>query len=431
MDMRRVSSGDDEKYRVMALDPGGLRTLCRITPYSLFLVDEQGSILMANGRACDLFGYPEDELIGQLIELLVPEALRSAHRTRRHAHVMDGGPQAMQIREGLDVLARRRDGSLIPVEVTLVPVDTVQGRAVLASVIDLRQRKDLENQLREERDFSEATIDSLPGLFYLLDREGRFLRWNRNLEHVVGTTAEELLQLQAWSLFGDPDAERIRDAIEMVFREGAHEIDAELNVRRGLPVPYHFTGRRVELAGQECLTGAGIDISNRKALENRLRYQANHDSLTGLVNRHHFEELLTQEFARSQRSGTPFSVVMMDIDHFKSVNDHFGHPTGDQVLRRFAESQQARTRTSDIFARWGGEEFVLLLPETELAGAASLAEAVRARVAETPMPGPGRITVSLAVAANRDGESAHGLLKRLDEALYEAKNRGRNRVVIC
>lgn len=431
MDMRRVQPGDDETYRVMALDPGALQTLCRITPYPLFLVDEHGSIRMANVRACDLFGYPEDELTGQLIELLVPEALRPGHVSQRHAYGVAEGPRPMQIREGLDVLARRRDGSLIPVEVTLVPVDTVQGRGVLASVIDLRQRKDLENQLREERDFSEAIIDSLPGLFYLLDREGRFLRWNRNVEHVTGATAEELSKLQAWSLFGDPDAERIRDAVETVFREGTHEIDAELNVRRGLPVPYHFTGRRVELAGQECLTGAGIDISNRKALESRLRYQANHDSLTGLVNRHHFEELLTQEFARSQRSGTPFSVVMMDIDHFKSVNDHFGHPTGDQVLRRFAESQQARTRTSDIFARWGGEEFVLLLPETELAGAALLAEAVRVRVAETPVPGPGRITVSLAVAANRDGESAHDLLQRLDEALYEAKNTGRNRVVIC
>jgi diguanylate cyclase (GGDEF)-like protein len=185
------------------------------------------------------------------------------------------------------------------------------------------------------------------------------------------------------------------------------------------------------LGGQECLTGAGIDISNQKALEARLRYQANHDSLTGLVNRNHFEELLRQEVARAKRFGTTFSMVLMDIDHFKRVNDHFGHLTGDQVLRSFAESQQARTRASDILARWGGEEFVLLLPETDLAGGASLAEAVRARVAETPMPGPGRITVSLSVTAHRDGESVHELLKRLDEALYEAKNSGRNRVVVC
>jgi diguanylate cyclase (GGDEF)-like protein/PAS domain S-box-containing protein len=429
MDMRRVPPGAQEAYGVMVMAPEALRTICRITPYPLFLVDDQGSIVMANIRACDLLGYPEDELIGQPIEVLVPETLRVAHRGQRDAYL--GMAEIRHVREGLDVDARRRDGSEIPVEVTLVPVDTVQGRAVIASVIDLRQRKDLESQLRDERDFSEAIIDSLPGLFYLLNREGRFLRWNRNVELVTGANADELARLPAWSLFDDQDAERIREAIEAVFREGGCEIDAELNTRDGVSIPYHFTGRRVELGGQECLTGAGIDISNQKALEARLRYQASHDSLTGLVNRNYFEELLRQEFARAKRSETPFSVVMMDIDHFKKVNDHFGHLTGDQVLRRFAESQQARTRTSDILARWGGEEFALLLPETDLAGGASLAEAVRARVAETPMPGPGRITVSLAVTAHRDGESVHELLKRLDEALYAAKDSGRNRVVVC
>ena len=431
MDMRHVPPSDDEAYRVMALDPGALQTLCRITPYPLFLVDDQGSILMANLRASDLFEYPEDELIGEFIELLVPEKFRPAHRGQSQSYLADADPRRIRIRDGLDVLARRRDGSLIPVEVTLVPVDTVQGRAVLASVIDLRQRKDLESQLREERDFSEAIIDSLPGLFYLLDRKGRFLRWNRNLEHVTGATPDELERLSAWSLFGGRDAARIRNAIETVFRVGFHEIDAELNTRKGTSVPYHFTGRRAELAGQECLAGAGIDISTRKALEADLRYQANHDSLTGLANRHHFEELLRQEVARSQRSGTFFSVAVMDIDHFKRVNDQFGHLTGDQVLRHFAESLRGRIRTTDILGRWGGEEFLLLLPETDAAGGASLAEMVRTRVEETSMPGPGRITVSLAVTTHRRGESPHELLNRLDKALYEAKEAGRNRVVIC
>jgi diguanylate cyclase (GGDEF)-like protein/PAS domain S-box-containing protein len=431
MDMRHVPPRDGEAYRVMAMDPEALHTLCRITPYPLFLVDDQASIVMANQRASCLFGYHEDQLVGQPVELLVPETFRPTHRGKRQAYLDETEPRRIRVREGLDVLARRVDGGLIPVEVALVPVETVRGRAVIVSVIDLRQRKDLEARLRDERDFSEAIIDSLPGLFYLLDREGRFLRWNRNVERVTGATPDELVRLPAWSLFRDRDAVRVRNAIETVFRDGVHEIDAELNTRTETSVPYHFTGRRVELAGKECLTGAGVEISTRKGLEEQLRYQANHDSLTGLVNRHHFEELLRQEFARSQRSGTVFSVAMMDIDHFKKVNDHYGHLTGDQVLRDFRKALQARVRATDTLARWGGEEFVLLLPETDATGGASLAEVVRARVEETPMPGPGRITVSLAVTAHRRGESPNELLNRLDKGLYEAKRAGRNRVVAC
>ncbi len=187
----------------------------------------------------------------------------------------------------------------------------------------------------------------------------------------------------------------------------------------------------MELAGRQYLTGAGVDSSASKALEADLRHRANHDSLTGLANRHHFENILRHELTRSERYGTPVALIMIDIDHFKTINDRYGHPVGDDVLRRFAESLKERIRVTDSVARWGGEEFMMVLPQTDAHEGLLLAEAVRNRVAKTPRPGPGRITLSSAVTVQREGESRQELLRRLDEVLYRAKREGRNRVVTC
>ena len=429
--MRRTKPYDMPARGVVTLDPESLKSLCEISPYPLLLIDDRGSILNANPRAGDLFGYPEDDLVGQPVELLIPETLRPAHQLQRDSYVSQTRAGQRVMRDGLDVEARKRDGTLIPVEVTLVPVDTTGGRAIVTSVIDLRPRKTLEAQLREERDLSDAIIRSLPGVFYLLDDQGRFQRWNRNLERVTERSAEELFQAPAWSLFDPRDSHRIQKAIETVFRDGSFEIDAEFKTPSGSSIPFHFTGLRVELAGRQYLTGAGVDISTRKALEADLRHRANHDALTGLVNRHHFENILRHELTRSERYGTPVALITLDIDHFKAINDRFGHLIGDEVLRRFAASLKDRIRATDTLARWGGEEFMILLPQTDAHNGMLMAEAVRALIAETPMPGPGRITLSAAVTIHRDGESRHELLRRLDEALYRAKREGRNRVVTC
>lgn len=429
--MRRTGPHDIASDGVVTMDPESLKSLCEISPYPLLLVDDQGSILKANPRAGELFGYPEDDLVGQPVELLIPEAQRGGHQLQRHAYVAQTRTGERLMRNGRDVAARTGDGTLIPVEVTLVPVDTAEGRAVVTSVIDLRPRKALEAQLREERDLSDAIIRSLPGVFYLLDHRGRFQRWNRNLEEVTERSAEELARTPAWSLFDPVDASRIQEAIGTVFQESAFEIDAELKTPSGASIPYHFTGLRVELGGSLYLTGAGVDISARRALEADLRHQANHDALTGLVNRYRFESVLSHELTRAERYDTPLTLIMMDIDHFKTINDRFGHPVGDEVLRCFAESLKGRIRATDTLARWGGEEFMILLPQTDAHSGMLMAEAVRALVAETPMPGPGQITVSAAVTTYRDGESRHELLRRLDEALYRAKREGRNRVVAC
>ncbi len=170
-------------------------------------------------------------------------------------------------------------------------------------------------------------------------------------------------------------------------------------------------------------------LSARLREANRaLEYRASHDALTGLWNRHRFELALDHECDRKARYGGQFSLVMIDIDRFKSVNDEHGHDIGDSVLRHLAGLIRQTLRAPDQAGRWGGEEFMVLLPETAIDDARQLAQRLRQHVGDEDFAGPGRLTVSLGVTSTDGREDRTEVLKRLDEALYRAKKGGRNRV---
>ncbi|MBR9805568.1 diguanylate cyclase, partial [bacterium] len=153
------------------------------------------------------------------------------------------------------------------------------------------------------------------------------------------------------------------------------------------------------------------------------------DALTQLPNREAYDERITTEFARWQRYRRPLSLAVVDVDHFKSVNDNYGHMAGDNVLRILANTLTKRLRRTDYIARYGGEEFVILMPETGLADAMHVMEQVREKVAETPFhfkSEPLTITVSCGLASFNEGDSIEQVFERADEQLYAAKNGGRN-----
>lgn len=157
---------------------------------------------------------------------------------------------------------------------------------------------------------------------------------------------------------------------------------------------------------------------------------AHTDALTGLANRRAAQEALGREVARAARYQRELALLMLDLDRFKVLNDGHGHPVGDRVLVALAERLRAHVRASDLVARWGGEEFVVLAPETPAADAERLAEHLRAQVARDPFLDGHRITVSVGVASHREGDEVETLVARSDAALYRAKAGGRNRVAI-
>ncbi|ARJ67812.1 response regulator [Magnetospirillum sp. ME-1] len=152
------------------------------------------------------------------------------------------------------------------------------------------------------------------------------------------------------------------------------------------------------------------------------------DTLTGLFNRRRLDEAYAHELDRAQRYAKPVSLIISDVDHFKSVNDTHGHQTGDDVLKTIAGLLRSGVRAVDIVGRWGGEEFLVICPDTDLDGAVALAEKLRASIAEEPVATIGSTTASFGVAQYRDGESFKDTVARADTALYRAKINGRNRV---
>jgi diguanylate cyclase (GGDEF)-like protein len=166
--------------------------------------------------------------------------------------------------------------------------------------------------------------------------------------------------------------------------------------------------------------------------EQRLLIESMTDPLTGLLNRRYFNEQTQKEVARSRRHNLRFSVLMLDIDHFKRINDTYGHPVGDLAIKALADICNKALRPQDILARYGGEEFVLALPHTEAEGAAVVAERIRQTVEQIELiteAGPVRFTVSIGISTYMKDLPLEQIVGRADEALYKAKQSGRNRVV--
>ena len=194
----------------------------------------------------------------------------------------------------------------------------------------------------------------------------------------------------------------------------------------------HRMTRRLLAHSHEMESTVRLRTQELQAANQALEMQARSDPLTGLLNRRGLEGQFNFAIALARRSGRPLSLLAVDVDHFKRVNDTHGHGVGDQVLQSLAQTLQQRLRSSDVAARIGGEEFVALLPDTSLEEARAAADALRLAVAAQSHPQAGPITISLGVSALRadDADNASTLLERADAALYQAKKEGRNRVCV-
>jgi diguanylate cyclase (GGDEF)-like protein len=179
----------------------------------------------------------------------------------------------------------------------------------------------------------------------------------------------------------------------------------------------------------DALQPLALGLENSRLFE-RLAIRAETDELTQLPNRRKFMETLTDEVARARREGSPLSLLMADIDFLKKINDAHGHPAGDLAIRHVADTFTRRRRATDLPARLGGEEFGMLLPRTDADAATTTAERICREVADKPVPGVGKVTVSLGLATLDEAGDGEGLIQRADEQLYAAKTSGRNRVCV-
>jgi diguanylate cyclase (GGDEF)-like protein/PAS domain S-box-containing protein len=311
--------------------------------------------------------------------------------------------------------------------------------AFLVAFLNLRHRQSANDLKENETRLREITSTMSDGLM-VVGRDGKIMFANPEAGLLLGYEANELLGADMHDLLhvtaeGSPAA-RGECPVLGITRSGQTYRGVEESFRRKdgsvMPVSVSVSAvRRDNDVGD--IVVAFHDISERKLLERELEHRAHTDVLTGLSNRRHFYELAEQEVARAKRYGTPLAVLMLDIDHFKKINDTYGHPIGDAVLQKLSEVCRKTLRENDIIGRLGGEEFAILLPEADNQRALEVAERLRLAVANSriPLPKEGhfRFFVSIGVTSFVEtDESIDSMLKRADAALYASKHGGRNRV---
>ncbi|MBZ0114439.1 MAG: diguanylate cyclase [Thermoanaerobaculia bacterium] len=319
--------------------------------------------------------------------------------------------------------------------------------------LDITNAKMAAAELRQGEQRWRALFDLLPVGASVLNSRNRIVEHNLALERILGLTREEIEDgmFRDWRFFGNdggvlsedrfPSVRARRtnrpiDAVEITIeREDGSRIETSVSAA-ALPQP----AGSVVIVTNDITAQVRAREAERRAkaeLEKALLEQTEHartDFLTQVWNRRHFFELATHELALATRHQQALSVVLLDIDSFKAINDRYGHEVGDEVLQHVAQAMKTALRDTDILARHGGEEFVVLLPFTDSPAAGLVAENLRAAASGFRVENEARITevtISAGVAAARRGDSVDSLVSRADHAMYTAKSTGRNRVVVA
>ena len=307
-----------------------------------------------------------------------------------------------------------------------------QGAEVATMAEELADARD---KAVKEKNLLQTILGTTPDLIALKDRSFSFRNANPAFCEFLGLSEQEIIGRSDFDLFPEDQAKMNRYDDEQVLKTGKQSVrDAEVSGAAGTAW-LHVVKTPVFDAGGNAygVLWSIRNINERKQLERELERLATTDPLTGVNNRRSFMATLEAEAKRADRYHRPLSVLMIDIDHFKSVNDTYGHAVGDQVLGLLAQSCVKISRRQDVIGRLGGEEFAVLVPESGLPGAQVLAERIRSTVADMEIPVPNgilRTSVSIGVTECRSAEeSVAQALARADQALYRAKESGRNRVV--
>ena len=414
------------------------RSIFETTGVGIALLDQSGRVLRTNEALTTILDRAPESLEG----CALTDCLDAGHR-EAGASALEALACGRAGRREIELQYRRSDGQGIWVHqaMSLLCGLEDQPEHVVVLLNDISQRKAYERQLSRKRRQMDRVLNSAGEGIIGLDQEGRVMFVNEAACRMTGFTQADFQGGRVHDLVhhhrADGRTYQLDDCpICATIQDGRiRRVDEEVFWRRdGSSFPVEYVASPIASDEGQLTEGAVVvfqDITERRRLEAELTRRATTDGLTGVMNRSRFEEVLRHEFQRMARSGAPLSVVMFDIDHFKAINDNFGHGAGDDVLRELVERVHAELREVDSLARWGGEEFMVLLPETAAEGARALAERVRRRVAAAGFAEVGRVTISLGVAQRRPEESEDDLLRRVDDALYAAKEHGRNRVMIA
>jgi len=391
--------------------------------------------LYADDNYARFFGYQTGQDILSLTSLL---QLIAPHDHQKAMFVYNGimsGKQKSGVRTYKNI---DKEGN----ELVVLAIDHIiewqDQQAMQVSIIDLSYQFEMQRKLKVSEERYRALVDgSIQGI--LVHKDFNPLFCNQAYAQMFGFEDEQALM----------DENSILPLISSKYHHQAHQDNYALLVGEksviktevkgiradGSTVWVSLLSRTVLWDGEQTVQVTAMDITEQKLLRERLEYRANYDGLTNMLTRRAFEELLEKQFVYDQRHSNSLCCVLIDVDNFKSINDQNGHHTGDEVLQLFAYTCKRVIRKSDFIGRWGGDEFVLILPNTDLEQAKLIAERLCddiTKIRITVDSGSLSFSVSMGVSSLSDhNSSVKILLSEADKALYQAKHQGKSRVLIA
>lgn len=286
----------------------------------------------------------------------------------------------------------------------------------------------------------QLVLNDVGAYVFVKDKNKKYIYANQLINNLFKDRFDSIIGLTDNDLFDLVASSDAQDNDDIVLRFGTSIKANEISIIKStgekrvyLSVKKPIYNQHKEIVG---IMGISTDISEIHSLKEELEVQATTDHLTGLYNRRFFFELAKRTFSESQRHNNPLSIIMMDIDFFKKINDKYGHPVGDIIINVISSQSRSLLRKEDIISRVGGEEFAILLPNTDMKSAQLIAEKIRYHVGSQSLTGEwvGKIEpkISLGVSTYTQGDTEfHEMYTRSDKALYEAKYSGKNKVCVA
>ena len=415
------------RFRLFDIVPIARETLIEKLPDAILVLDEQKRIIDANPAAQLITGKGIARLVGEKITGVLP--FPEFWYTTDYANDQKSDEFSMRLR-GLQ--------EHFSIDANLLINSEKQQTGYLLLFRNITEQKKIMLDLRQSVALTKAVIESSLSGVFVIDREMNVIMSNSNLKAMFDLKDNwaRLPGIRALDVIAqkitNPSA--YYNMLERIVENPDMGQSEAFDLENGYAVELTVTPYKVENEEVGWLFSFG-DITERKQAENRLREMAISDSLTGVFNRRYFFQLAQSELERSYRYHRELSLLMLDIDHFKKINDTFGHQVGDQVLEALVSRCRSSLRIFDIIGRYGGEEFVIMLPETNINDASDIAERLRQQVEGIIVlttKGKATITISIGLTYYRSGNQMQldQLIGQADQALYVAKEGGRNRVSV-